>query len=162
MAKTLFKNTQYKLAQLIEQIDRGEIGLPDIQRPFVWDSAKVRDLFDSMYKGFPVGILLMWNTNAEAGARQIGVNNKQASVPQLMVVDGQQRLTSLYSVFKGQAIKQKNYKEAKIQICFSPIENKFEVYDIAVGKDPNFIADISLLFGDNYRQTVRDFLYDMK
>lgn len=157
MAKTLFKNTQYKLAQLVEQIDRGEIGLPDIQRPFVWDSAKVRDLFDSMYKGFPVGILLMWNTNAEAGARQIGVNTKQASVPQLMVVDGQQRLTSLYSVFKSQAIKQKNYKEAKIQICFSPIENKFEVYDIAVGKDPNFIADISQLFGDDYRQTVRDF-----
>jgi len=60
MKATLFKEVGYSLSKLIEDIDVGEIGLPDIQRPFVWNQAKVRDLFDSMYKGFPVGYLLFW------------------------------------------------------------------------------------------------------
>lgn len=60
MEATLFKQVGYSLSKLIEDIDIGEIGLPDIQRPFVWTTAKVRNLFDSMYKGFPVGYLLFW------------------------------------------------------------------------------------------------------
>jgi uncharacterized protein with ParB-like and HNH nuclease domain len=69
---TLFKEVSYSLSKLIEDIDTGEIGLPDIQRPFVWTPAKVRDLFDSMYNGFPVGYLLFWGNLAANGARQIG------------------------------------------------------------------------------------------
>src|SRR5690606_19125727 len=53
--KTCFKRVDYDLSALLHYIDIGDIGLPDIQRPFVWSNAKVRDLFDSMYKGFPVG-----------------------------------------------------------------------------------------------------------
>ena len=60
MRDTLFKKVDYTLSALIHYVDLGEIGLPDIQRPFVWNAAKVRDLFDSMYKGFPVGYLLFW------------------------------------------------------------------------------------------------------
>ena len=55
----------------MDDIEMGEIGLPDIQRPFVWKNAKVRQLFDSMYKGFPVGYLLFWQTDAEKGVKQI-------------------------------------------------------------------------------------------
>jgi uncharacterized protein with ParB-like and HNH nuclease domain len=73
------------------RIKRGAVALPDIQRPFVWPASKVRDLLDSMYKGFPVGYLLFWETGADPGARQIGVGDKQA-VPALLIVDGQQRL----------------------------------------------------------------------
>ena len=62
---TLFKEIGYSLSKPIEDIDMGEIGLPDIQRPFVWTPAKVRDLFDSMYKGFPVGYLLFWVNGLE-------------------------------------------------------------------------------------------------
>lgn len=62
---TLFKEVSYNLATLIQQIDMGIIGLPDIQRPFVWQDTKVRDLFDSMYKGYPVGYFLFW-ANATA------------------------------------------------------------------------------------------------
>lgn len=62
MAAMLFKETTYSLTKLIEDIDLGEIRLPDIQRPFVWKKTQVRDLFDSMYKGFPVGYLLFWKT----------------------------------------------------------------------------------------------------
>src|SRR4051794_820272 len=97
MAITLFKDTTYSVSLLIESIGRGEVALPDIQRPFVWQASKVRDLLDSMYKGFPVGYLLFWETGAEPGARQIGGGTKDA-VPRLLIVDGQQRLTSLYAV----------------------------------------------------------------
>jgi len=60
MPPTLYRDTNYSLTHLIEEIKHGEIALPDIQRPFVWSSAKVRDLFDSMYKGYPIGTLLFW------------------------------------------------------------------------------------------------------
>ncbi len=74
--------------------------MPDIQRPFVWASKKVRDLFDSMYRGYPIGTLMLWETGAEAGTRQIGLEAADRA-PQLLIVDGQQRLTSLYAVLTG-------------------------------------------------------------
>src|SRR5438552_16218529 len=103
MASTLYKETTYRVSLLTESIGRGEIALPDIQRPFVWPTTKVRDLFDSMYQGFPVGYLLFWSTGAEMGARQIGTDAKEA-VPRLLIVDGQQRLTSLFAVMTGTSI----------------------------------------------------------
>ena len=86
MPKTLFKDSSYNLQSLISKIELGEIGLPDIQRPFVWNNAKVRDLFDSMYKGFPVGYLLFWSTGADSGTKKIGIDEKQ-SAPSLLIVD---------------------------------------------------------------------------
>jgi uncharacterized protein with ParB-like and HNH nuclease domain len=68
--------------------------LPDIQRPFVWKNVKARELFDSMYRGYPVGYLLFWETGVNAGARKIGTDEKQLA-PNRVIVDGQQRLTSL-------------------------------------------------------------------
>ena len=53
MERTLFKEVGYSLSALLEDIDLGELGLPDLQRPFVWDNAKVRDLLNSMYQGDP-------------------------------------------------------------------------------------------------------------
>ena len=61
MSETLFKKVDYSLNKLLEDIEMGEIGLPEIQRPFVWQNTKVRDLFDSMYHGYPVGYLLFWS-----------------------------------------------------------------------------------------------------
>lgn len=82
---TLFKQVNYSLSKLIQDIEIGEIGLPDIQRPFVWTPTKVRDLFDSMYKGFPVGYLLFWSNALASGSRQIGTDTKQRQVPRLLV-----------------------------------------------------------------------------
>ena len=73
---TLFKEVNYNLQTLINNIDIGTIGLPDIQRPFVWKDSKVRDLFDSMYKGYPVGYLLFWANGFDETARTIGADNK--------------------------------------------------------------------------------------
>jgi uncharacterized protein with ParB-like and HNH nuclease domain len=68
MSKTVFTKVDYTLGSLVDAIAVGKIGLPDIQRPFVWKNAKVRNLFDSMYRGYPVGHLLFWE-NADAASR---------------------------------------------------------------------------------------------
>ena len=99
MSETVFTKVDYDLGSLVKYIGLGEIGLPDIQRPFVWKDAKVRDLFDSMYKGYPVGYLLFWQNALADTTRTIGTDTKQKP-PRLVIVDGQQRLTSLYAVIK--------------------------------------------------------------
>ena len=153
MATTLFRDTTYSAFGLIEDIRQGEVALPDIQRPFVWGATKVRDLLDSMYKGFPVGYLLFWETGVEAGARQIGTEAKQR-VPRLLIVDGQQRLTSLYAVFTGSEVVKDDYSEGRIRIAFRPDDATFAVADAATDNDPEFIADISAIWVPGQRKNV--------
>jgi len=150
MSRTLFKEVGYHLSKLIHDIDHGDIGLPDLQRPFVWKNSQVRNLFDSMYKGFPVGYFLFWATDDGRNTRNIGSDTKQVNIPRLLIVDGQQRLTSLYAVLKGQKILNENYEEVSIQIAFRPKDGRFEVADAAIKKDPEYIADISSVWKDGY------------
>ncbi len=158
MSITVFKDSSYSVSNLIEEIGRGEIALPEIQRPFVWTPVKVRDLFDSMYHGYPVGNLLFWATGAEANARRIGTHAHEAA-PRLMIVDGQQRLTSLYSVLTGREVLRKDYTTARIRIAFRPRDRSFKVADAAVVRDPEFIPDISILWSGGMRgRKVREFL----
>lgn len=145
MATTLFSDTTYSVQTLVDNIQRGEIALPDIQRPFVWQAAQVRDLFDSMTKGFPVGYLLFWKTGAEATAKQIGIDVKD-QVPRLLIVDGQQRLTSLFAVMTGQTIVRADYTEGRIKIAYRPSDGTFAVTDAAIERDAEFIPDISALW----------------
>ena len=143
---------------LVDDIKRGEIALPDIQRPFVWPASKVRDLLDSMYKGFPVGYLLFWETGADAGARQIGTDAKDKPA-RLLIVDGQQRLTSLYAVMAGASIVRADYSEGRIRIAFRPVDATFAVSDAAIERDPEFITDISKVWLPGERKNVvRTFL----
>lgn len=162
--KTCFKAVDYDLSSLLNYIDIGDIGLPDIQRPFVWSNAKVRDLFDSMYKGFPVGYFLFWENGNTQGAKNIGVTTKQRSAPARLIVDGQQRLTSLYAVFRGEKVLDEDYKERRIEISFRPRDGKFEVTDAATRNDPEWIASISELWtsGKSSRKMVNDFIDKLK
>jgi len=162
--KTCFKKVDYDLAGLLHYIEIGDIGLPDIQRPFVWSNAKVRDLFDSMYRGFPVGYLLFWEYPAAKGAQQIGLDDKQHPVPSRLIVDGQQRLTSLYAVFRGRKVLDEDYRERHIEIAFRPRDGRFEVADAAIRRDPEWIADISTIWasGRSSYQMVKDFLNRLK
>ena len=147
MSKTVFTKVDYDLDSLVKYIGLGEIGLPDIQRPFVWKNAKVRDLFDSMYKGYPVGYLLLWQNAVSSDTRAIGTDNKQKP-PRLVIVDGQQRLTSLYAVVKSVPVLRENFESERIQIAFNPMEEKFEVVDAAIRRDKAFLPDISVLWSD--------------
>lgn len=157
---TVFKKVDYNLAGLLHYIDIGDIGLPDIQRPFVWSAAKVRDLFDSMYRGFPVGYLLFWAKGQPNRVRQIGLEEKGHKIPSLLIVDGQQRLTSLYAVFRGKPVLDENFQERRLKIGFRPRDGRFEVTDAAIEKDPEFIPDISELWtsGKAHWGLVNDFL----
>lgn len=143
---TVFKRVEYYVSGLLHYIDVGDIGLPEIQRPFVWRDTKVRDLFDSMYRGFPVGYLLFWENPGGNDGKQIGLDGKAHTVPALLVVDGQQRLASLYSVVRGKRILDRDYRERRIKIAFRPRDGRFEVADAAIRRDPEFIADISELW----------------
>ncbi|MFV2178808.1 DUF262 domain-containing protein [Actinomadura sp. LOL_016] len=156
MPPTLYRDTGYSLSHLIEDIKSGRIGLPDIQRPFVWSAAKTRDLLDSMYRGYPIGTLMFWETGAEVGTRQIGMEAAARS-PQLLIVDGQQRLTSLFAVLTGRPVLTKSFEERRIRIGFRPEDQAFEVTDAAIERDAHFIPDITVLWSNGYKTTVRQF-----
>ena len=160
MSGTIFTQVNYTLGVLIQSINLGNIGLPDIQRPFVWPNVKVRDLFDSMYKGYPVGYLLFWQNGGHIpGHKTIGSDPKQLP-PSLVIVDGQQRLTSLYAVIKGKPVVRGNFQSERIHIAFNPLEESFEVASAATQRDPSFIPDISSLWSDesNLFQVVENYL----
>jgi hypothetical protein len=145
MTETLFKQVNYTVGALVDFIGLGQIGLPDIQRPFVWPNTKVRDLFDSMYRGYPVGHLLFWQNAFTDDARAIGADSKQ-KVPSLLIVDGQQRLTSLYAVIRGIPVKREDYSTEHVSIAFNPLLERFEVADAAIRRDKSYIPDISVLW----------------
>lgn len=160
MAPTLYRDTGYTLTHLIEDIKHGNIALPDIQRPFVWSAAKTRDLFDSLYRGYPVGTLMFWETGAEVGTRQVG-GGLGDRVAKLLIVDGQQRLTSLFAVLTGSAVLTKDFEERRIRLGFRPSDETFEVTDAAIERDPEFVPDITALWGEGYKSTVRKFLHGL-
>src|SRR5690349_18319417 len=122
---SLFTTQTFPMGQLVPMIERGTLGLPELQRPFVWTKAKVRDLFDSLYRGYPVGHFLFWK-NAAGGSRHIGVTGHQTA-PEMMIVDGQQRLTSLYAVLTGKPVVDDDWKSQTIEIAFHPLNEQFAV-----------------------------------
>ncbi len=159
----LFTTSNYPLVALIEDIDLGKIGLPELQRPFVWPNVNVRDLFDSLYRGYPAGFLLFWETGVGAGLKGIGSKNAQ-SAPKLAIVDGQQRLTSLYAVVKGVEVLRANFKKERIQIAFNPLSGRFDVADAAIRKDKAFIPDISILWQPDFKPSAyrKEFLKQLR
>ena len=160
---TLFKEVNYNLQTLINNIDIGMIGLPDIQRPFVWGDSQVRDLFDSMYRGYPVGYLLFWANSMSENVRMISQEGQQRHAG-LLIVDGQQRLTSLYAVVKGVEIIRENFIKERIIIAFNPLEEKFVVPDAATRRSPEYVQDISLLWSDKVSpfDFVENFITNLK
>lgn len=158
MTETLFKEVRYTLGGLVNGISMGQIGLPDIQRPFVWSNAKVRDLFDSMYRGYPVGFFLFWETGADGvETKVIGDTNKQKT-PSLLIVDGQQRLTSLYAVIRREAVLRENFEREHIRIAFRPQNGTFAVPDATTERDPEYILDISEVFNRPTHKTIAEYL----
>jgi hypothetical protein len=153
----LYRSTTYPLLTLVHDISRGTIGLPELQRPFVWPNAKIRDLFDSLYRGYPCGFLLLWETGA--GLRGIGTNGKDET-PSLAIVDGQQRLTSLYAVMTGAEVIRADYSRERIRIAFDPLAERFEVANAATAQDRAFISDVADVWkaGANVFKVAADYL----
>ena len=164
MSQSVYKKVDYTLQGLIDKIKLGELALPDLQRPFIWKNANVRDLFDSLYLGYPVGFFLFWETAGMTSSKSIGTSEKQKE-PKLLVVDGQQRLTSLYAVVNGAEVFRDNFKKEKIEIAFDPIAEKFEVANITTSKNRNFVSNISRLWGsdvDLYDDVAEPFVKNLR
>lgn len=122
---------------ILTLVNSGEIAIPEIQRPFVWDTTQVRNLIDSLYKGYPVGYIITWkNPN-------IKLKDGSLSEGKKIVIDGQQRIAALSAALLGHKIVDKDYKKERIKIAFQPIEERFEVLNPAILKDKTWIPDIA-------------------
>lgn len=128
------------IQSILEWIRSGEIAIPEIQRPFVWDSTKVRDLIDSLYEGFPVGYIIVWKNP------DIRLKDGSISEGKKILIDGQQRITALHAAIVGEYVVGNDYKKKRIKIAFNPIKECFEVANPAIEKNNEWIADISPLF----------------
>ena len=141
----IFEHGQRSIASLVSDIERDVIALPELQRPFVWEDTKVRDLLDSLFVGYPVGTLVFWHTSDDKDARALAAEKPGLKAPTL-VIDGQQRLTSLYAVMRGVEVTDKDGEPRKITIAFRPRDGRFEVADAAIRNDPEFFANVTELW----------------
>ncbi|NMM88641.1 hypothetical protein B2J88_30565 [Rhodococcus sp. SRB_17] len=146
---TLFKPVGWNVQSLVDSVHSGVIQLPDLQRPFVWPKSKIRDLLDSMYRGYPVGEIMFWNVSQENTSRAISGATERMGSHQ--IIDGQQRLTSLYAVFKGQPVRDVEYTERRMLIAFNPFTEKFEVTNTAIEKSADWIPNISAFFDNPFK-----------
>jgi hypothetical protein len=140
MTNQRYSVNQHPVSTLFTWINSGEIAIPDIQRPFVWDSTKVRNLLDSLYLGFPIGYLIAWKNP------DVKLKDGKPSTGKRILIDGQQRITALMAALLGREVINKDYKRSRILIGFHPIEKRFEVSNPAIAKDASWIADVSQIF----------------
>ncbi|MBM9514998.1 GmrSD restriction endonuclease domain-containing protein [Desulfogranum marinum] len=128
---------QHPIQTLLTWINSGEIAIPEIQRPFVWNAAKVRDLIDSLYSGYPIGYLIAWRNPS------VKLKDGSSSDGKRVLIDGQQRVTALMAALLGQRVIDKNYKRVTVTIAFHPQDRRFEVANPAIRKDKAWISNIA-------------------
>ena len=133
--------TQQPVEAILNWVKLGEIAIPEIQRPFVWSDVKVRDLLDSLYRGYPVGYLIAWRNPT------VKLKDGTSSEGKQILIDGQQRVTALRAALLGKEVLTKNYETKRIRIAFHPGQEKFEVYGTGGTKDKAWIDDIQKIFG---------------
>ena len=144
---------QHLIETILAWVNSGEIAIPEIQRPFVWNNSKVRDLMDSLYQGYPVGYIISWrNPNVKLKDGSLSEGKK-------VLIDGQQRVTALTAAILGQYVINKTYQRVKIKIAFNPIEERFEVQNPAILKDKTWLHDITDAFSGKISllKLVRDY-----
>lgn len=148
-----YEVNQYMIGSILAKVREGEIAIPEIQRPFVWDASQVRDLLDSLYKGYPVGYLIAW--------RNPDIKLKDGSIAQgrMILIDGQQRVTALTAAVLGQQVVNKDYRKVHIRIAFNPVKEEFKVADAAIVKDASWIPDVAAIIGGKVGllKAVRDY-----
>lgn len=132
--------TQPPIETLFTWIKSGEIAIPEIQRPFVWNATKVRNLLDSLFQGYPVGYLIAWRNP------DVKLKDGTSSSGKRILIDGQQRVTALMASLLGREVVNDEYERVRIRIAFHPQEKRFEVSNPAIAKDSAWIPDISTVF----------------
>ena len=135
---------QKTVENILGIIRNGEVAIPEIQRPFVWKGKQVRDLVDSLFRGYPAGYLIIWQNP------DVKLKDGQTSVGKKILIDGQQRVTALMTAIDGREVLFDDYTSKQIKIAFNPWaeegESTFEVQTPVHVKDKKWIPDISALF----------------
>lgn len=150
--------TTYSVQAILGLIDSGDIAIPEIQRPFVWEAAKVRDLVDSLYKGYPTGYLITWKNP------DVKIKGGGTSEGKTVLIDGQQRVTAITAALSGISVLNDDYELKRIKIAFNPQQDSedslFEVLTPIIEKDKRWISDISELFqpGFNSYSFITDYI----
>ena len=132
-----YEVTQHPIETILTWIKSKELAIPEIQRPFVWDSTQVRKFIDSLYNGYPVGFLISWRDPT------VKLKDGTKSQGKRILIDGQQRVTGLVTTILKEQVVDKDYKKIRIQIAFNPMEDKFEVFNPTIENDKSWIPDIA-------------------
>lgn len=152
MQSEKFTTTSMSISAILGLIKANDIAIPEIQRPFVWKSKQVRDLLDSLYRGFPVGYIIIWkNPNVKLKDGTISSGKK-------VLIDGQQRITALMTAIAGREIYNDEYKLERVKIAFNPIaalsgEDEAELFAVqtpAHSKSKHWIPDVAEIFSDSF------------
>jgi len=140
MSTQRYSVTPHPIETLLTWVKSGEIAIPEIQRPFVWEATKVRNLLDSLYQGYPVGYLIAWRNPT------VKLKDGTSSAGKRILIDGQQRVTALMAALLGREVLTKDYETVRIRIAFHPQEERFEVANPAIRKDVAWIDDVADVF----------------
>lgn len=151
-----FTNTSMSIKALLGLIEANDIAIPEIQRPFVWKRAQVRDLMDSLYKGYPTGYIILWKNP------DVKLKDGRISAGKKIVIDGQQRITAMMTAIAGRTVLDSDFEETQIKIAFNPFaaldyelngNEEAEIFAVATpahSKSKNWIPDISKIFETNF------------
>lgn len=140
MATQRYSVTPHPIETLLTWVKSGEIAIPEIQRPFVWEATKVRNLLDSLYRGYPVGYLIAWRNPS------VRLKDGTTSSGKRILIDGQQRITALMAALLGREVLTRDYETLRIRIAFHPMEERFEVSNPAIQKDSEWLPDLADVF----------------
>lgn len=153
MTTQRYSVTPHPIETLLTWVKSGEIAIPEIQRPFVWEATKVRNLLDSLYQGYPVGYLIAWRNPT------VRLKDGTSSAGKRILIDGQQRVTALMAALLGKEVLTKDYQTLRIRIAFHPQEERFEVANPAIRKDAAWIEDVAEVFAPDASLTELTDLY---
>lgn len=144
---------QYVVNNVLTWIETGAIAVPEIQRPFVWSTVKVRNLIDSLYRGYPIGYIITWKNP------KMRMKDSISSEGRKILIDGQQRVMALRASVLGKKIVDKTYKKKRIYIAFNPIEERFETLTPAIKNNNAWIPDISAVVSneENFIEVVNNY-----
>ena len=114
----LYVINSYQISTILNWVKTNEIAIPEIQRPFVWKKIKVRNLMDSLYKGYPIGYFIIWqNPN-------VRLKDGTTSSGKKILIDGQQRVTALRAAVLGEMVVNSDYAKERIRIAFNPVSGR--------------------------------------
>ena len=146
--KDCYSVTTYSVQSILGLMESGDIAIPEIQRPFVWDSTKVRDLVDSLYHGYPTGYLITWK-NPDVKIKGGGIAEGKT-----VLIDGQQRVTALTAALAGKPVLNDDYESKRVKIAFNPLydgdDTPFAVLTPVIDKDSRWISDVAEFFAPDF------------